>query len=91
MCVAPQPDYTGTIPLMKPLVRDLVTGREPGDFVRSPIACYEIPKFILFLPALPKGVTEGSGPASAESNKGKSCNLRILTVTLSARSAVRSV
>jgi hypothetical protein len=57
MCVTPQPDYTGTSLPMKPLGRDLVTGRELGIFVRSPIACNDIPKSILFLPALPEGVT----------------------------------
>jgi hypothetical protein len=50
MCVAPQPDYTGTSLLMKLLVRDLVTGRELG-FVRSPIASNEIPECILSLSA----------------------------------------
>jgi hypothetical protein len=37
MCVAPQPDYTGTSLLMKPLGRDLVTGRELGILSAAPL------------------------------------------------------
>ena len=53
MCVAPQPDYTGTSLLMKPLVRDLVTGRELGILSAAPPPVTSFRNaFYLYPPAL---------------------------------------
>jgi hypothetical protein len=54
--------HRGTSLLTEPLVYDLATSARCGIFSAALLADYEIPECILFLTALPKGVTEGSGP-----------------------------